>query len=613
MLIEQGMGGDIVYISSKNSVFAGPNNIAYCATKADQAHQVRLLAAELGEHGVKVNGVNPDGVVQGSGIFAGGWGANRAAVYGVEEKDLGEFYAQRTILKREVLPEHVANAVFVLCGPDLTPHHRAARPGRRGRRGRLPAMTLDAAPVAAVDLGASSGRVMVGRVGPDDASSSRRCTGSRTGRSSAADGLHWDVPALLDAQRWPGCGAAPGRWPASASTPGPSTTACSAAASCSDLPWQLPRRPHGGGRRGGARARSARTSSTPHRAAVPAVQHDLPARGRAAAGRGRPAAAAPGPAGLLADRPGGRERTNASTTGLLDVRTGEWDPELLALVGLDARSARRRSSIPAPWSATCSTARPARRCVAVGSHDTASAVVGVPMTEPDAAYISCGTWSLVGLELDRPVLTEESRAANFTNEGGVDGRVRFLTNVMGPWLLSESLARVGRRAATTWRRCSTLAAAYDGPEVRVRRAGPAVPRRRGDMPARIADWCREHDRTGCRTAGSRWCAASSTASPRASPPPSSRRPRWPAATSPRARRRRRRPEHPALPADRRPARTAGAGRPGRGHRARQRAGAGSRARAPCRARLEDLRRARSRTHPARPVRPPAHRPHGVAR
>jgi len=120
VMIDQQLGGDIIYISSKNSVFAGPNNIAYSATKADQAHQVRLLAAELGEHGIKVNGINPDGVVQGSGIFAGGWGAQRAAVYGVDEKDLGKFYAQRTILKREVLPEHIANAVFVLCGPDLT-------------------------------------------------------------------------------------------------------------------------------------------------------------------------------------------------------------------------------------------------------------------------------------------------------------------------------------------------------------------------------------------------------------------------------------------------------------------------------------------------------------
>ncbi|MEW2143194.1 bifunctional aldolase/short-chain dehydrogenase [Micromonospora vinacea] len=120
VLLAQGMGGDIVYISSKNSLFAGPNNVAYGAAKADQAHQVRLLAAELGGHGIRVNGVNPDGVVRGSGIFAGGWGAQRAAVYGVPEEKLGEFYAQRTLLKREVLPEHVANAVFVLTGGELS-------------------------------------------------------------------------------------------------------------------------------------------------------------------------------------------------------------------------------------------------------------------------------------------------------------------------------------------------------------------------------------------------------------------------------------------------------------------------------------------------------------
>jgi rhamnulose-1-phosphate aldolase/alcohol dehydrogenase len=115
----QGHGGDIIYISSKNSVFAGPNNVAYGAAKADQAHQVRLLAAELGEFGIRVNGINPDGVVRGSGIFAGGWGAERAAVYGVPEEELGAFYAKRTILKREVLPEHVAAAVFALTGGDL--------------------------------------------------------------------------------------------------------------------------------------------------------------------------------------------------------------------------------------------------------------------------------------------------------------------------------------------------------------------------------------------------------------------------------------------------------------------------------------------------------------
>ena len=119
-MIAQKLGGDVIYISSKNSVFAGPNNIAYSATKADQAHQVRLLAVELGEHGIRVNGINPDGVVRGSGIFAAGWGANRAATYGVKEEDLGQFYANRTILKREVVPENVADAVYVLTGPELT-------------------------------------------------------------------------------------------------------------------------------------------------------------------------------------------------------------------------------------------------------------------------------------------------------------------------------------------------------------------------------------------------------------------------------------------------------------------------------------------------------------
>jgi NAD(P)-dependent dehydrogenase (short-subunit alcohol dehydrogenase family) len=120
VMTAQGLGGDIVYVVSKNAVVAGPDNLAYGATKADQAHQVRLLAAELGAAGIRVNGVNPDGVVRGSGIFAKGWGAQRAAVYGVPEERLGEFYAQRTLLKREVLPGHVADAVFALVAGDLS-------------------------------------------------------------------------------------------------------------------------------------------------------------------------------------------------------------------------------------------------------------------------------------------------------------------------------------------------------------------------------------------------------------------------------------------------------------------------------------------------------------
>ncbi len=117
---DQGLGGDLIYIVSKNAFFAGPNNVAYGATKADQAHQVRLLAAELGGYGIRVNGVNPDGVVRGSGIFAAGWGASRAAVYGVKEEDLGAYYAKRTLLGKEVLPDHVADAVYALAAGDLS-------------------------------------------------------------------------------------------------------------------------------------------------------------------------------------------------------------------------------------------------------------------------------------------------------------------------------------------------------------------------------------------------------------------------------------------------------------------------------------------------------------
>jgi rhamnulose-1-phosphate aldolase/alcohol dehydrogenase len=119
-MIAQGRGGDIIYVVSKNAVVAGPNNLAYGSAKASQAHQVRLLAAELGGHGIRVNGINPDGVVQGSGIFAGGWGADRAKVYGVPEEELGKFYADRTLLKQEVLPEHVAKAALALVGGALS-------------------------------------------------------------------------------------------------------------------------------------------------------------------------------------------------------------------------------------------------------------------------------------------------------------------------------------------------------------------------------------------------------------------------------------------------------------------------------------------------------------
>jgi NAD(P)-dependent dehydrogenase (short-subunit alcohol dehydrogenase family) len=120
MIVESRMAGDIVYVVSKNAVVAGAANVAYGAAKADQAHQVRLLAAELGRHGIRVNGVNPDGVVEGSGIFSSSWREERASAYGVDPERLGEFYASRTLLGEEVLPRHVADAVVALTGGALS-------------------------------------------------------------------------------------------------------------------------------------------------------------------------------------------------------------------------------------------------------------------------------------------------------------------------------------------------------------------------------------------------------------------------------------------------------------------------------------------------------------
>jgi rhamnulose-1-phosphate aldolase/alcohol dehydrogenase len=120
MMTSARIGGDIVYVVSKNAIAAGPENVAYGAAKADQAHQVRLLAAELGEVGIRVNGVNPDGVVEGSGIFDGAWREARAAAHGVAPEDLGEFYASRTLLGQGVVPEHVADAVLALLGGALS-------------------------------------------------------------------------------------------------------------------------------------------------------------------------------------------------------------------------------------------------------------------------------------------------------------------------------------------------------------------------------------------------------------------------------------------------------------------------------------------------------------
>ena len=202
------------------------------------------------------------------------------------------------------------------------------------------------------------------------------------------------------------------------------------------------------------------------------------------------------------------ERSNASTTGLLHAAGGTaagWNDALIARLGLP------RTLLPELVSAGegIGAFRPGvasdigsdrLELVAVGSHDTASAVVGIPMLTDDCAYISSGTWSLVGVELPAPVLSEAGRAANFTNEGGVDDRVRYLRNVMGLWLLSESI-RSWERDGEHINLPALLAeaAALPGPatlfDVDDARFLPP-----GDMPARIRSYCLEHD---IRAPGSR--------------------------------------------------------------------------------------------------------------
>jgi rhamnulokinase len=192
------------------------------------------------------------------------------------------------------------------------------------------------------------------------------------------------------------------------------------------------------------------------------------------------------------------ERTNASTTGLLGVTTGEWDTDLAARLSIPASLL---PSLVDAGTALGGLAPSAQRGIgetravvtAVGTHDTASAVVAIPATGTNYAYISCGTWSLVGVELESPVLTEASRAANFTNEGGVDGRVRYLHNVMGLWLLTECI-RDWERDGTTISLPALLgqASAVTGP-VPAFDADDETFLAPGEMPARIAAWLAAHD------------------------------------------------------------------------------------------------------------------------
>jgi rhamnulokinase len=354
--------------------------------------------------------------------------------------------------------------------------------------------------LAAVDLGASSGRVMLGRVGPDGSGVLELTEVSRfrNGAVRLPDGLYWDVLGLyLDILA------------------GVRTAARKAAGSGGRLSgvaidsWAVDYGLVGpaGELRGNPRHyRDSRTEAVigdVHAKVDPARLYEITGLQflpfntlyqLAAEPRlddGTQALLVPDLLGYWLTGVRAAEETNASTTGLMDARTGDWSPELVQALGLPPALL----PVVVPAGSVLAEVTPDVRAdlgiehalpvTTVGSHDTASAVVGVPADTTRFGYISCGTWGLVGVELDAPVLTDESRRANFTNERGVDGTIRYLRNVMGLWLLSESLRTWSLRGIDLDLTDLLVAAAAlppGGPRIDPDDPGFLPP---GDMPERI--------------------------------------------------------------------------------------------------------------------------------
>ncbi|HEX6335646.1 MAG TPA: FGGY-family carbohydrate kinase [Jiangellaceae bacterium] len=201
----------------------------------------------------------------------------------------------------------------------------------------------------------------------------------------------------------------------------------------------------------------------------------------------------------------GVEITNASTTQLFDVRARTWARDVIERAGLPVRIF---PDLHPPGTQISALVEGVRNqpgvsagtvVTAAGSHDTASAVAAVPARGENFAYISCGTWSLVGLELDQPVLSEAGRIANFTNEAGVDGKIRYLRNVMGLWLLQDSLRTWELAGQSVDLRALIAAAAELPPLTRVIDPDRAEFLPPGDMPSRIASACTRTGQSSPRT------------------------------------------------------------------------------------------------------------------
>ena len=372
------------------------------------------------------------------------------------------------------------------------------RPFRPREIGEMDAMRSGA--VAAVDLGATSGRVMLGHVGPGVLRMSEVAR-FPNGPVWSSDELHWDITRLRSAV-FDGLAAALVEEPGLASI-GIDSWGCDYALMKGGAPRNDP-----------FHYRDARNGPASERVTALVGAQALYERNGL---QFLPfntlfqLAAENDLAGvdtmllipdLFAFWLTGRrvaERTNASTTGLLGVADREWDDELIDTLGLprtlfpelvDAgtRIGRLDATVARELGA-----RGAVDVTAVGSHDTASAIVAVPATDPDFAYISCGTWGLVGVETEAPILSEQSRLAGFTNEGGVNGRVRYLHNVMGLWLLSECVREWERDGSTiSVPELIDEADAVTEP-VPVFDADDETFLAPGDMPARIEAWLRAHD------------------------------------------------------------------------------------------------------------------------
>ncbi|MGX1547404.1 rhamnulokinase [Streptomyces adustus] len=351
---------------------------------------------------------------------------------------------------------------------------------------------------AAVDLGASSGRVMVGRVGPDllELSEAHRFP-NRPVR--VPEGLRWDILGLyagvLEGLRAAGAGHG-GRL----DSVGIDSWAVDYG--LLDADGALLGNP--------VHYRDARTEGVAEKvwATVPAAElyahtglqyapfntlYQLTAaQGSAQLARAKRLLLVPDLLAYWLTGEQGTELTNASTTQLIDPRRREWSYDVAARLGVDLGlfAPLRRPGDPAgllrPEVLEETGLSGPVPVTAVGSHDTASAVAAVPATGERFAYICTGTWSLAGLELDAPVLTEESRAANFTNELGLDGTVRYLRNIMGLWLLQECVRAWGDPDLGELLREAAKAA----PLRSVVDAGDAAFLAPGRMPERIAEACR---------------------------------------------------------------------------------------------------------------------------